>query len=46
MIDNFYLMHFKNFDRESYLDFYLKKNQVPVETVRWMKGSDINFRFF
>jgi len=46
MIDNFYLMHFKNFDKKSYLDFYLKKNQVPVETVRWMKGSDINFPIF
>jgi hypothetical protein len=46
LLDNFYLEHFKGYNKKSYLDEYLKQNKTTLDSIRWMKGSDINFPIY
>ena len=46
LLDDFYLDHFKGHNKKTFLDEYLKINQITTEPIRWMKGSDVNFPIF
>ena len=45
-LDKSYIRSFDGYNKEKYLDEYLKKNQINNEPIFWMKGVDINFPIF
>ena len=46
LLDDFYLDHFNGHNKKTFLEEYLKQNQITLESIRWMKGSDVNFPIF
>lgn len=45
-LDDDYIKFFSNFDKESYLEYYIKINSLEDEEIRFLNGADINFPYF
>ena len=46
ILDKFYLDSFKNKTKEKYLKEYIDTNDVSPNSIRWIKGVDINFPIY
>jgi hypothetical protein len=44
--DDYYIREFDGYTKQSYLNEYIKQNDVDLKDIRYIKGEDINFPIF